>query len=422
MPSYKIVVRKDEINSAGQSRIKIRLSHRGQTRYISVVPAQYIEPSLVTSDGQISSKYPGASKLNIRLNGIKLGYQEKELELGDKLNSMTCQELKDYLEKQKPDHDFFSYSAGVVQNLILTSHLSTAESYTHTLNHLKNATGRDHLPFGEFTVDLLRQLEIYLQTKKNRPNKVNSMAVHLRNLRALINRAIDDETTGQQNYPFRRYKIRREETKHRDISVESLRKFVQVRTLIQGKGRFIDPLHKTAEIFMLSFYLLGINPVDLSKLKKTDLVNGRIIYRRAKTGKLVSVKVEPEAMEIINRYQGEDLLLNLLENKPTRKAERKTEIHTDFKRNANKNLQKLAKTLEIPEKIVMTSTRYTWATMAAGIGITDSIIDRALGHKSPFKLVPVYTRYEIEQVDKANRQIIDALFNIKTKRHGNNRK
>ena len=422
MPSYKIVVRKDEINSAGQSRIKIRLSHRGQTRYISVVPAQYIKPSLVTSDGQISPKYPGASKLNIRLIGIKLEYEKKALELGDKIKSMTCQELKDYLERQKQDHDFFSYSASVVQNLILKGQLSTAESYTHTLNHLTNATGRDHLPFGEFTVGLLRQLEIYLKTKKDRPNKINSIAVHLRNLRAIINRAIDDETINLQNSPFRRYKIEREETKQRDISFESLRKFIQVRTLITGKGRFIDPLHKTADLFLLSFYLLGINPVDLSKLKKTDLVNGRIIYRRAKTGKLVSVKVEPEAMEIINRYQGEDLLLNLLENKPTRKAERKTEIHTDFKRNANKNLQKLAKTLEIPEKIVMTSTRYTWATMAASIGITDSIIDRALGHKSPFKLVPVYTRYEIEQVDKANRQIIDALFNIKTKRHGNNRK
>lgn len=407
MPSFRIMVRKDEVNSSGQSRIKVRLSHKGQTRYIST--DYYIEPSLVKDTGQISQKYGGATKLNLRLNEIVRGYMEKVVDLGDKIDSMTGQQLKEYLEKEKPDHDFFSYSASVIYNMILTGHLSTAESYTHTINHLKNAIARDSLPFSEFTVEVLRQFEIYLQTKKDRPNKINSMAVHLRNLRAIINRAIDDETTGLENYPFRRYKIRREETPIHNLTIETLRKFVQVRELIPGKGRFVDPLHKTADLFLLSFYLIGINPADLSGLKKTDLVNGRINYRRAKTGKLVSVKVEPEALEIINRYQGEDLLLDLLENKPTRKAERKTELHTDFKRNANKNLQKLAGILEIPEKIVMTSARYTWATMAAGLGITDSIIDRALGHKSPFKLVAVYARYEIEQVDKANRIIIDKL-------------
>ncbi|HPR74504.1 MAG TPA: site-specific integrase [Bacteroidales bacterium] len=427
MPSYKIVVRKDEINSAGQSRIKIRISHRGQTRYISVVPAQYIEPSLVTTDGQISPKYPGASKLNIRLNSIKLGYQEKEIELGDKIKTMTCQKLKEYLEKQKSDHDFFSYSAGVISNMKLTGHLSTAESYTHTLNHLRNAIGRDHIPFSEFTVDILRQFEIYLQTKKDRPNKINSRAVHLRNLRAIFNRAIDDETIGQGNYPFRRYEILREETTRKDfsnLSLESLRKLIEVRALIPGEGRFVDPLHRAADIFMLSFYLIGINPTDLARLKKTDLVNGRIHYRRAKTGRPINVKVEPEAMEIIKRYQGEESLLNFMENRPVRKEVRSTQSHTDFKRNSNKYLQKLAEKLEIPEKIMMTSARYSWATIAAGLEITDSIIDRALGHKSPYKLVAVYTRYEIEQVDAANRKVIDKILNKspKTKQHGNKRK
>jgi len=408
------MVRKDEVNSSGQSRIKVRLSHKGQTRYIST--DYYIEPSLVKETGQISQKYGGATKLNLRLNEIVKGYMEKVVDLGDKIDSMTGQQLKEYLEKEKPDHDFFSYSASVIYNMMLTGHLSTAESYTHTINHLKNAIARDSLPFSEFTVDILRQFEIYLQTKKDRPNKINSMAVHLRNLRAIINRAIDDGTTGLENYPFRRYRIRREETPIHDLSLESLRKLVEVRERIPGEGRFIDPLHRTADIFMLSFYLIGINPTDLARLKKTALVNGRIQYRRAKTGRLVSVKVEPEAMELIERYQGEELLLNFMENKPTRKENRATQSHTDFKRNANKYLQKLAEKLEIPEKIMMTSARYSWATIAAGLRVTDSIIDRALGHKSPYKLVAVYTRYEIEQVDQANRQVINKLlYNAKNK-------
>ncbi len=410
MPSLKIAVRSDEINKSGQCRIKIRLSHRGNTRYISTNPAYYIDPALVKDTGEISHKYASASKLNLRLNEIIQGYQKKIIELGDEVNNLSAQQVKEYLEATAPDLDFFAYAANVISNLQLRGHNSTAKSYAYTIEHLKCALDKDNLPFSMFSVDTLRQFEVYMLTKTDRPNKINSVAVHLRNIRAIINRAINDGTTGQENYPFRRHKIKTEETPIHYLSIETLRKFIAIRDLIPGHGRFIDPLHRTADIFLLSFYLIGINPADLSRLKKENLVNGRIQYRRAKTGRLISIKVEPEAMEIINRYPGEEYLLNLMENKPVRKADRKTELHTDFKRNANKNLQKLAGILDIPEKVVMTSARYSWATMAAGLNISDSIIGRALGHQSPFKLVPVYTMYDISQVDHANRHVIDKLL------------
>jgi hypothetical protein len=155
---------------------------------------------------------------------------------------------------------------------------------------------------------------------------------------------------------------------------------------------------------------LGINPVDLVRLKKEDIIDGRLNYRRAKTHRLISVKIEPEARELIDRYAGEDLLLNFMEIKPRRKDERSTQAFSDLKSNANKRLKDLAKKLGITEKIQMTSTRYTWSTIAASLDVTDSIIDRALGHKSPYKLVSVYTRFEISQVDNANRKVIDYLF------------
>ena len=56
---------------------------------------------------------------------------------------------------------------------------------------------------------------------------------------------------------------------------------------------------------MLMFYLMGINSVDLARAKKSDVINGRLEYRRAKTGKLYSIFIEPEAWEIIHKYEGE---------------------------------------------------------------------------------------------------------------------
>lgn len=57
------------------------------------------------------------------------------------------------------------------------------------------------------------------------------------------------------------------------------------------------------DCFMLCFYLIGINISDLLFLPKTALKNGRISYKRNKTGKLYDIKVEPEAMEIISRHK-----------------------------------------------------------------------------------------------------------------------
>ena len=62
---------------------------------------------------------------------------------------------------------------------------------------------------------------------------------------------------------------------------------------------------------MLIFYLAGINAVDLFHLK--EITNGFIEYRRAKTGRLYTIRVEPEAMEIIERYRGKNYLLNILD-------------------------------------------------------------------------------------------------------------
>lgn len=70
---------------------------------------------------------------------------------------------------------------------------------------------------------------------------------------------------------------------------------------------------KYRNFFMLIFYLIGIgiNIIDLCNLKKEQLVNGRIEYIRAKTHKLYSIKVEPEAQSIIDKYKGDEYLLNI---------------------------------------------------------------------------------------------------------------
>lgn len=129
----------------------------------------------------------------------------------------------------------------------------------------------------------------------------NGYAIHLRNIRALFNYAIDEGYT--KAYPFRKFKIAHEQTRKRSLTFEQMR-FLRDYECDGIERKYID-------IFLLMFYLCGINSVDLSNA--TASTNGRVEYRRAKTGKIYSVKIEPEADRIIKKYCGESHLIDIIE-------------------------------------------------------------------------------------------------------------
>ncbi len=121
---------------------------------------------------------------------------------------------------------------------------------------------------------------------------INTKAIHLRNLRNVVNYAFDEGITN--NYPFRRFRIQTEETAMRVLPVATLRYYASATHLNKQYREYRD-------IFPLSFYLIGINICNLSKLTPESIVNRRLEYRRSKTGKLYSIRIEPEAQSIIDR-------------------------------------------------------------------------------------------------------------------------
>lgn len=123
--------------------------------------------------------------------------------------------------------------------------------------------------------------------------------MHLRNLRNVINFAIDEGVA--QNYAFRNFHIPSEETAMRVLPVEKMRQLAGLK-LCKADEEYRD-------IFLLCFYLIGINMKDLALLTPASYSGGRIEYRRAKTGKLYSIKVEDEARAIIEKYKGAKHLL-----------------------------------------------------------------------------------------------------------------
>lgn len=238
--------------------------------------------------------------------------------------------------------------------------------------------------FEDITKDWLNRFDIFL---KELTPSLNARSVYFRNIRAVFRDAIDNELT--LSYPFRVFKIKTEQTAKRSLTITELH------TLFSYKGNKKQTW--AIDMFKLSLYLIGINISDLSNLQEISS-DGRIRYKRVKTGKLYSIKVEPEALEIINKYKGKTHLIDILE--------RYASVNS-FAISLSTHLQ------SIPSFEYLTSywARHTWATLASELDIPVDVISHALGHSfsTGAKVTQVYIDFNLSKVDKANRRVIDYI-------------
>ena len=148
----------------------------------------------------------------------------------------------------------------------------------------------------------------------------NGIAIDLRNIRTIFNWGIDNEFTTK--YPFRKFKIASERQQYLYLGAKEMKEY---------RDYPLEPfMEKYRDLFMLGFYLIGINISDLLELPSGCIKNGRIQYRRNKTARLYDIKVEPEAMEIINKYRGTKHLLSILDDGTKEESFRRT-INEDRK-------------------------------------------------------------------------------------------
>lgn len=266
--------------------------------------------------------------------------------------------------------------------------------YKHTLDRIRLFDPLiDRKSFEDINLQWLTNFEAFCAKTACK----NARNIHLRNIRAVFNNALDFEVTTA--YPFRRFKIRPEATRKRSLTVEELRRL------------FDYPVEEYAEIyrdcFKLIFMLCGINTVDLHGLKAITK-DGRIEYKRAKTRRLYSIKVEPEAMEIIQKYKGTTGLLCI--------ADRWSDSR-NFRHQLNKALQRIGEVERKGRggKKIVTSAfseissywaRHTWATIAASLDIPKDTIAAALGHGGN-TVTDIYIDFDQKKVDAANRRVLD---------------
>lgn len=399
MASFNLYLDTRREKDDGLYPIKINIRHKGKF----LISTGFSAAADKWTGSEFTNKVENYKTKNASLRKILNDIENTifRLEVDGKLKSMTDKALKEILVKCLPNASpaktkyFIDYLSNFIN---LKDKPGTKTVYTTTLNKLTEFDPT--CTFESMTLDWLRRFEKWM---KDSGMKTNAYAIHLRNIRAVFNYAIDEEITTL--YPFRKFKIKKEETAKRCLTPEQVA-LLRNYACEEHQKRYRD-------MFMLMIYLIGINAVDLFNLK--GLVNGRVEYSRAKTGKLYSIKVEPEAMAIIEKYKGEGWLLNILDT---------YKDYKDFLHRMDVGLKQIGPVTRkglggkkereplFPD-ISSYWARHTWATIAAGLDIPKETISAALGHEIGSDVTSIYIKFDQRKVDEANRRVIDHLNGIK---------
>lgn len=309
----------------------------------------------------------------------------------------TADDVIDEFNRYANEYSLFNFMESIIIKLKQNGKTRTSETYAVTLNSFKKfRQGKDIM------LDCLssQEMEAYEAWHQQRGVSPNTISFYTRILRAVYNRAVEDEIIENRN-PFRHVYTGVDKTVKRALPIAIIKK---IKTL---DLELIPALDFARDMFMMSFMLRGMSFIDMAYLKKTDLRNGYVIYRRRKTGQQLTIEWTKEMQMLLDKYpeNDSDYLLPIIKNVGTN--ERYTYRNVGY--NINHNLKTIAKKVGITIPLTLYVARHSWASAAKAKGIPLSVISEGMGHDSEATTQIYLASLDTSVVDKANSLILKSL-------------
>ena len=347
---------------------------------------------------------PGTDELRrAHLTTVKNGINEnvfavdniiKRLELsGNRYTS--AQVIEAYLSAQTDG--FVSYMRSLIHQLNQIGKNRTAGTYTTTMNSFIRFYGIKEVPWEQVDAKLMVRYEVFLKENGICPN---TSSYYMRNLRAMYNRAVECELTFHRN-PFRDVYTGVDKTVKRAIPQDAIKRLGDLNLNSRPSADL------ARDIFMFSFYTRGMSFIDIAFLRKEDIQNGILSYRRKKTNQHIVVKWEKQMQEIVDKYDtvNSPYLLPLIKN--VGQDERRQYLTAAHR--INRNLKIIGKQLGLSMPLTCYVARHTWASIAKSKNIPISVISEAMGHDSESTTRIYLASLDTSVIDKANKLIIGLL-------------
>lgn len=396
MATLKLTIFKAKVLKNGKHKIRIALCHKGETCYILT---RYIIDSENQFKNGLIQKRPDASMMNMHLRSLLNAYQEKLNEVQNQ-SMYTCRQLKDIISRNvrtSESSTFKSVSTEYIKELILDGRDKYASIIRLSEKYFCEFL-RGDIALMDITPELIAGFSKFL--KRNKCLSVATEGTVMRHIKVIINQGVKRRMVNYSVHPFIDYIIPASPVREIDISLEA---FNRIRLATPKEKKY----HVAHDLFCLSFYLGGINLIDLLQIdfRDTEVLE----YVRTKTKntaigtRTISFTIPEEAKGIIKEWM----------NKNTGKLDFGYKFsYPNFSRYLTRSLASLAKKLGITEKVVYYSARKSFAQYASEIGIPDGIIDYCLGHSDKSKgVIRYYTKVRQKQADMAIARVIDYVNN-----------
>lgn len=356
---YNLVFnRKKQLNAEGKALIQVEAYLNRQKKYFST--KVYIKPSQWDNKRRTVKNHPNAEALNQHLHTFISELEHIELELARGSQPFSLKDLKETTLSASPSFTSFLESEICHSNL----RMSTLKNHLSTLHVLSQY--RPEVSFDDLNFNFLSDFEYYLLKQQYHRNTI---AKHMKHLKRYINLAINKDLFDLQKYPFRKYKIKYQESKRTHLTPEEL---YRLETLPLDNQR---SLRRCLDMFLFSCYT-GLRFSDITNITNENFhyIDDKLwlIYSSVKTD--VSVRLplfllfDGKSQAIYERYRNNRRTL--------------FDIPVSANSNINKQLRKISALACIDKKVSFHTARHTNATLLLYNGANITTVQKLLGHKS----------------------------------------
>ena len=365
---YNLVYnRKKSLKGKGTALVQMEAYLNQRKKYFST--KVYLKPEQWDRKRQLVKNHPNSGALNWWLHECIARIEKVELDLWQQGKPITLEIIRDAMRTKENVRSFLTFYEREVSQANLKE--SSRRNHLTTLALLK--AFKAEVEFSEVTFDFVCAFEQHLRRKGYH---INTIAKHMKHLKRYVNMAINKELMKEQQYAFRKYKIKTVENSHTHLTPEELEKMEGLR---RNKRPFRQ--RKTLDAFLFCCYT-GLRYSDFVQMKPQNLINIRqevwLTYKSVKTGNEVHLPLHllfgGKAIAILKEYENDlGSFFRLKDNS-----------------NINKELRLLARRAEINKRVSFHTARHTNATLLIYNGVNITTVQKLLGHKS-VKTTQVYT-------------------------------
>ena len=292
---------------------------------------------------------------------------------------------------------FFLFMENVIVRLRQLKHTGTANNYRAALSSFRRFQNNEDIPLNAISHIIMEDYQAYLKSVGLVPN---SISFYMRILRAVYNRAIEQDLT-EDRRPFRTVYTGTEKTLKRAISISDIKRIRELDLSYRPNLEF------ARDIFLFLFFCRGMSFIDAAFLKRTDIQNGVLTYRRHKTNQILHIKIIEPIKDLINCYSNKDspYLLPVI----TRSEYDERKQYESALRRVNNALKIIADMVKLPIPPTTYVTRHAWASIAKSKNVPINVISDALGHDSIATTQIYLASIDTSTIDRANELIIKGI-------------